>query len=186
MRRILPARTTAVSDTPPEAGAPPHPERPAAASSPPNHSTLRRRRRPAARLALAVVAIAALGTACSFPDSPYNPFDFTSGTAGTSGSSAPAATAASAPSGSPEAAIREVFGPLGVADKAVQVAICESGLNPAADSGTYKGLFQLGPHLAGTVAFYGGNWFDPLTNAQVARDLYLGSGWASWPVCGSR
>jgi hypothetical protein len=86
----------------------------------------------------------------------------------------------------PEAAIHAVFGPLGVADQAVRVAACESGRNPGADSGTYKGLFQLGPHLAGTVDFYGGDWFDPMTNAQVARDLYLASGWSSWPVCGGR
>jgi hypothetical protein len=93
-------------------------------------------------------------------------------------------TAAAPPASSPEAAIRQVFGPLGVADQAVGVAACESGLDPGADSGTYKGLFQLGPHLAGTVAAYGGNWFDPMTNSLAARDLYLShGGWSSWAAC---
>jgi hypothetical protein len=120
-------------------------------------------------LAAAAVVVAALASACVYDPGP-----------------SPTSGPAPAPTGiSPEeAVIREVFGPLGAAEKAVSVAICESGMNPGADSGTYKGLFQLGPHLEGTVAFYGGNWFDPLTNAQVARDLYLQSGWAPWPHCG--
>jgi hypothetical protein len=130
------------------------------------------------RLSVVVVALAAVGAGCK-----YDVFGRTP-----TPSAAPAQTvAAPAPApaiSGPEAAIHAVFGPLGVADQAVGVAACESGLNPGADSGTYKGLFQLGPHLAGTIAFYGGDWFDPLTNAQVARDLYLASGWASWPVCG--
>jgi len=121
------------------------------------------------RLGAAAAVVAVLASACVFDAGP-----------------SPSAGPAPAPTGmSPEeAAIRGVFGPFGVADTAVSVAMCESGLNPGADSGAYKGLFQLGPHLAGTVAFYGGNWFDPVTNAQVARDLYLQSGWSSWPSCG--
>ena len=140
------------------------------------------RRGRAVRLAAAAVALAALGAGCE-----YDVFG-----RGPSPSAAPTqarTVAAPAPTpavSGPEAAIHAVFGPLGVADQAVRVAACESGLNPGADSGTYKGLFQLGPHLAGTVDVYGGNWFDPMTNAQVARDLYLASGWASWPVCGRR
>jgi len=130
------------------------------------------RRRLAARLPLVAgaVAVALLASACVFDPGPR-----------------PTSSAAPAPPASgPEAAIREVFTPLGVADQAVAVAACESGLDPGAVSsgGTYRGLFQLGSHLAGTVDFYGGNWFDPLTNAQVARDLYLQSGWSSWPSCG--
>jgi hypothetical protein len=139
--------------------------------------TSRRLPRPV-RIAAAAAVLAAVGAGCKYDVLGSTPRP----------SAAPARTAsapAPAPSG-PEAAIHAVFGPLGVADQAVRVAACESGLNPGADSGTYKGLFQLGPHLAGTVAFYGGDWFDPMTNAQVARDLYLASGWASWPVCGRR
>jgi hypothetical protein len=118
---------------------------------------------------VAAGALAVLGAACDLTPGPH------------AASPAPAAT------GSPEAIVREVFGPLGVADQAVAVATCESGLDPAAVSpgGEYRGLFQLGGHLAGTVDAYGGNWFDPLTNAQVARDLYVqNGGWSSWPTCG--
>ena len=120
-------------------------------------------------LGVAVLAVAVLASACVFDPGPH-----------------PASSAPPAPPTGSAAAIQAVFGPLGVADQAVAVAACESGLDPGAVSagGTYRGLFQLGPHLAGTVAFYGGNWFDPLVNTQVARDLYLQSGWSSWPSCG--
>jgi hypothetical protein len=123
-------------------------------------------RRRAARVAV-IGALAVATGACAFAPGPHP-------------------TSAPAPTGSPEGVVRQVFGPLGVADQAVRVAACESGLDPGAMSagGTYRGLFQLGPHLAGTVGFYGGNWFDPLTNSEVARDLYLRSGWSSWPACG--
>jgi hypothetical protein len=158
---------------PTEEARPPHAERPIAASPSPSRRRLRR----AARLSAVVVALVATGAGCK-----YEVFGATPRP-----SAAPAQVVAAAPAISgPEAAIREVFGPLGVADMAVSVAACESGLNPGADSGTYKGLFQLGPQLAGTVAFYGGDWFDPMTNSQVARDLYLASGWSSWPACGRR
>jgi hypothetical protein len=82
-----------------------------------------------------------------------------------------------------ELVIHEVFGPLGVADKALSIAWCESGMNAMAGfpNATYKGLFQLGPHLQGTVDAYGGQWFDARTNALAARDLYLSRGnWSAW------
>jgi hypothetical protein len=87
------------------------------------------------------------------------------------------------PRSAEEQIIHEVFDPYGVGDKAVSIARCESGLNPMAGwpNATYKGLFQLGPHLAGTVAAYGGDWFDARTNTYVARDLYLSRGnWSAW------
>ena len=150
---------------------PPHAERPVGADQTPSRP--RRRHLRAGRLAAAVAVIAVAGAGCKY-----------SGFAPTPQAAARPEAAAAAAS-SPEAIIRQVFGPLGVADKAVSVAACESGLNPGADSGTYKGLFQLGPHLVGTVDAYGGDWFDPMTNAQVARDLYLShGGWSSWPRCG--
>lgn len=85
-------------------------------------------------------------------------------------------------------AIDVAFGPYGVTAKAVRVAACESGLNPNAGypDAYYKGLFQLGPHVV-AIRHYGGDWFDPLQNAQAARDLYVTRGdWSAWPVCGKR
>lgn len=88
----------------------------------------------------------------------------------------------------PEAIIREVFAPLGEADKAVRVATCESHLNPGAISpgGTYQGLFQLGAHIVAIHA-YGGNRLDARQNTLAARDLRVQRGnWSAWPYCGRR
>ncbi len=140
-----------------ETGAPPHAERPAAAS--PATNTRPRRRRRTLALALSALAIAVTAAGCGFGSGP-----------------------APAPSHE-ELVIHEVFGPLGVADKALSIAWCESGMNALAGypNATYKGLFQLGPHLQGTVDAYGGQWFDARTNALAARDLYLSRGnWSAW------
>jgi hypothetical protein len=113
-------------------------------------------------LALSALAIAGLGTACGFDAGPPPPRS------------------------AEEQIIHEVFDPYGQGDKAVSVARCESGLNPMAGwpDATYKGLFQLGPHIWGTVAAYGGDWFDARTNTYAARDLYLSRGnWSAW-TCG--
>ncbi len=158
MRRSITARGRASSET----AAPPHAERPAAASPQDSEPRTGRRRR-VLGLALSAVAVAGFTAACGIDPGPPPP---------------PSAE---------EAIIREVFAPYGVADKAVSVARCESGLNPMAGwpNATYKGLFQLGPHLGGTVAAYGGDWFDARTNANVARDLFLSRGnWSAWPHCG--
>jgi len=157
MRRVTSKR----SRIRPETTAPPHAERPAAASAP--STTSRTRRRRGACVALVAFAVAGVTAACGIDPG-------------------------AAPPPSPEEAIiREVFDPYGVGDKAVAVARCESGLNPLAGwpDGYYKGLFQLGPHLWGSVAAYGGDWFDARTNSLVARDLYLSRGsWSAWPHCG--
>jgi hypothetical protein len=163
--RILTTHTDQDHEAATEAGAPPHAERPTAAPSTNPERTRRRPRRRAVALATAVAGIAVLGAACGF---------------------SPAPAPAPAPAGNGEAAIREVFGPLGVADKAVSVASCESGLNPMAGypNATYKGLFQLGPSIVAINA-YGGDYFDAWQNAQAARDVYLSRGnWSAWPVCG--
>ena len=138
-----------------ETGAPPHAERPAAAS-PATNTRPRRRRTLALALSALAIAVTAAGCIGSGP--------------------------APAPSHE-ELVIHEVFDPLGVADKALSIAWCESGMNALAGfpDATYKGLFQLGPHLQGTVDAYGGQWFDARTNALVARDLYLSRGnWSAW------
>lgn len=85
-----------------------------------------------------------------------------------------------------EQMIHQVFDPYGEGDKAVRVARCESGLEPNAvgGGGTYKGLFQLGPHIVAIHA-YGGNRHDPWANINAARDLYVQRGnWSAWPHCG--
>jgi hypothetical protein len=161
MRQILPTRTDQSVDAAVDATVPPHPERQTAASrtTPPRR---RGRTGRTMRLVGAAVAVAALGAACGFSPAP-------------------------APSGgSGEGAIREVFGPLGVADKAVAVARCESGLNPMAGfpDAYYKGLFQLNPSIV-AINNYGGDFFDAWQNASAARDIYVSRGnWSAWPHCG--
>jgi hypothetical protein len=164
MRRLLAARGRRAHD---ETTVPPHAERPAAASpqrtAAGTTSARSGRRRRAVGLTLSALAIAGITAACGIDPGPPPP-----------------------PSPE-EAIIHEVFDPYGVGGKAVSVARCESGLNPMAGwpDSTYKGLFQLGPHLSGTVAAYGGDWFDARTNSYAARDLYLSRGnWSAWPHCG--
>jgi len=87
-----------------------------------------------------------------------------------------------------EQIIREVFSPLGEADKAVRVAKCESSLNHNAISpdGVFMGLFQLAPWIVAIHA-YGGNRLDARANTLAARDLRVQRGnWSAWPTCGRR
>src|SRR5262245_47341995 len=87
---------------------------------------------------------------------------------------------------SPEDAIRTSFGP--IADQAMRVANCESGLNPGAVSrgGGNWGLFQINTVHAGTFQSVTGRSFyddalDPYANAQFAAWLYNNSGgWGPW------
>jgi hypothetical protein len=69
--------------------------------------------------------------------------------------------------------------------KAVAVAKCESGLNPAAVSpgGSNVGLFQINKVHASMVRSMGHSWnemTDPYVNAKVARRIYNSSGWRPW------
>jgi hypothetical protein len=73
-------------------------------------------------------------------------------------------------------------------DKALEVATCESGLDPAAVSpgGGNWGLFQINLVHAGLVGSMGYPWADltnPVVNAHVARVIYDQSGWGAWS-CG--
>lgn len=82
-----------------------------------------------------------------------------------------------------QTAILNAFGPYGqeVTDQAGRVACCESGWGPQATNGQHRGLFQLGHNYDHTIAFYGGNVFDPFTNAQVARDSWVTrGGWSAF------
>lgn len=72
-------------------------------------------------------------------------------------------------------AILEAWGHWGqnAVNEAGRVACCESSWLPwnVSPDGTYKGLFQLGPHVVAINA-YGGNFFDARQNALAARDRY--------------
>jgi len=83
-----------------------------------------------------------------------------------------------------KAEIRSAWG--GDDNKAIDVANCESGLNPQASSPTGKnlGLWQFTP---GTYHQYGGSG-DPrndsaYTQTQVAWNLYQQQGWNPWSGC---
>lgn len=89
------------------------------------------------------------------------------------------------PNASVDQAIDCAFESLGLQrqDEAHRVAQCESGKNPmASNGGVYLGVFQLHhTRYANTVAFYGGNFFDPYVNASVARDsVKVNNGWVRW------
>lgn len=97
--------------------------------------------------------------------------------------------AAPATPASVRAAIHEAFDDMGLYDKAVRVAYCESRLDPNAVSsgGTYVGLFQLGSNYIPTVRFYNGTGDrkDPRGNALAARDSVVQRGdWSAFPNCG--
>lgn len=87
-------------------------------------------------------------------------------------------------SGTVEAIIADVFGPY--AAKAIRIAQCESGLNPAARNRSGAvGLFQLLGHGDMFVAhgWSPDDWADPYKNAIVAFDLSSGgTSWGAW-VC---
>lgn len=75
--------------------------------------------------------------------------------------------------------IRSVFG----TEKAVRVATCESGLDPANVNGQYRGLFQLGNYHKQRAADMGYTWnqmFEAMPNIKVAYNLFLEQGWGPW------
>lgn len=85
------------------------------------------------------------------------------------------------PAGSVEEMIIATFGSEG--NRAIQVAKCESGLNPAARSGQYMGLFQLGNYHRARAARLGFTWDQMLQagpNIAVAYDLWQEQGWGPW------
>ena len=85
-----------------------------------------------------------------------------------------------------EDAIRQSFGP--IADQAMRVAQCESGMDPAAVSpgGGNWGLFQINTIHAGEFAAVTGRPFyndalDAYANASYAAFLYnQAGGWGPW------
>lgn len=75
--------------------------------------------------------------------------------------------------------IYSIFGAYGA--KAVDVASCESGLNPSAVNGQYFGLFQMGELER---AIYGGSSLDPAEQTRAAYAYFLDSGsdWSPWSM----
>jgi len=58
----------------------------------------------------------------------------------------------------------------------------ESGFNPEARNGQYRGLFQLGSSYNGSIAATGsGNVYDPEVNIAVAKQIRDERGnWSAW------
>lgn len=74
-------------------------------------------------------------------------------------------------------AIRKTFGPKYGA-QAVRVARCESGINPHAVNGQYRGIFQMGASERATYGHGAGAW----RQAKAARRYFIASGrdWSPW------
>jgi hypothetical protein len=77
-----------------------------------------------------------------------------------------------------------------VASEAVLVAYCESGFNPAAANGKYKGVFQMGPTELTASGADARLWADAKVNITAAAKLWISAysrpnaleGWAPWAV----
>lgn len=76
--------------------------------------------------------------------------------------------------------------------RAVEVAKCESGLNPDATNTKNKngtidgGLFQLNSSHDKRMEALGLDKYDPEDNVRFARLLYDEQGWKPWVCAGSR
>lgn len=62
----------------------------------------------------------------------------------------------------------------------LQVARCESNLDPFATNGRYAGLFQEGPGFWSATPFASLSRFDPLANALAAASVVRSQGWRQW------
>lgn len=78
--------------------------------------------------------------------------------------------------------IHQVFG--GYGDGAVQVAICESSLNPNAYNGVLgaAGLFQIIPGTFASTSYAGQSVYNPLVNTRAAYEVFARDGysWREW------
>lgn len=102
-------------------------------------------------------------------------------------------TTTSPPSGGvlSESEAREIFALYFAAEdveRALEVAICESGLNTAAyNPAGYAGLFQHGiafwDSRAESAGWAGASVYDAHANSAVAAWLVYSSGWQHWPNC---
>lgn len=86
--------------------------------------------------------------------------------------------------GSVQQLIVDIFGP--TAPAALTVAKCESGFDPSATNGHYRGVFQVGDlHAANwldvTGQDYWASWMDPVVNITYAYSLSKGgTSWGPW------
>lgn len=91
-----------------------------------------------------------------------------------------------------ETAIQQAFPDQAQYDVAVQIAQCESAMQPGAVSpgGANVGLFQINAVHKAWVQSLGYSWndlTDPFVNAKIARMLYDQAGWRPWHgTCGGR
>lgn len=87
--------------------------------------------------------------------------------------------------GDVHALINQYFG--GEAPTAECIAQHESGFNPNAVNGQYRGIFQLGSNYNGSIAATGsGNVFDPEVNVAVAKQIRDARGnWSAWSTARS-
>ena len=85
-------------------------------------------------------------------------------------------------SGSYSDMIHQVFGPYG--DGAVNVAMCESSMNPSAYNGILgaSGLFQIIPGTFASTSYAGQSVYDPAVNIQAAHEIFVRDGysWSEW------
>lgn len=85
-------------------------------------------------------------------------------------------------------AVDQNFADLGpvVLAQAHCIAQRESGYNPYAVNGQYRGIFQLGAHYQGAIAAAAAglgrpaDFFDPYVNAAAAAHVWEQSGWRPW------
>ncbi len=70
------------------------------------------------------------------------------------------------------------------ANRVARIAKCESGFNPQADSGYYKGLFQHDPQYwasrAATYGQAGASIYDAEAQIIVSTAMMAGGGWSHW------
>lgn len=83
------------------------------------------------------------------------------------------------------AKIRAVAGAKGIdVQRVLMIARCESGFNPLADSGYYKGIFQHDPKYwpgrAERYGFAGASYFDVDAQIGVSTSMMAGGGWSHW------
>ena len=69
-------------------------------------------------------------------------------------------------------------------NRVAAIAKCESGFNPYADSGYYKGLFQHDPNFwasrAAKYGFAGASIYDVDAQIGVSTSMMAGGGWSHW------
>lgn len=83
------------------------------------------------------------------------------------------------------AKIREASEAKGIdSQRVLLIAKCESGFNPRADSGYYKGIFQHDPGYwparAAKYGYAGASYFDVDAQIGVSTSMMAGGGWGHW------